>query len=144
MLRISYDTDVTAERASDEPDVEGIRWRGWHAYHQLPHGRNGRLPSQRSLEDAHDLSNSTLTKLFRGRLVKPDVVVGLGVADALNCDARWLWLGRGAGPKSVRHTPDLPAVDLVVTPVISDGGDPSTAASFRGTTRVRSVPRKNR
>src|SRR5687768_10105044 len=94
----------------DSEDRDAIRWRAWLAYHQLPYGDNGRLPPQRKLEREHGLKNSTLTKLFRGRLVRPGPKVSRRVAVALRADADWLWEGKGSGPPTVRGIPPLPKV----------------------------------
>lgn len=134
---VGYDASV------DDADREALRWRAWQAYHQLPFEDNGRLPSVRSLERDFDLPNSTFTKLFRGRLIRPGPKVARGVAMALRVDATWLWEGRGAGPNMVRGAGPLPKLTHDV-PIVSDGGLEGSAIRSAGSRQVSEIPRKRR
>ena len=126
-----------------DEDREALRWRAWQAYHQLPFEDDGRLPSQRSLEDGQELSNGTLTKLFRGRLVRPGPAVQRKVAIALRVDRDWLWEGKGAGPVIVRGAGPLPKLTHDV-PVVSDGGLEGAALRNTGSRQISEIPRKRR
>lgn len=107
----------------DEEDLEALRWRAWLAYHQLPYGEDGRLPSYRSLEESVEpkLPNATLAKMFRGKKKRPGRLMANKIAKVLRVEPEWLWEGRGSGPPTVRGAPPLPKVKRRV-PVISDGG----------------------
>lgn len=135
---LGYDAGV------DPSDRDAIRWRAWLAYHQLPYTDDGRLPPQRQLEKANELPNSTLTKLFRGRLIRPGPTVSRRTAAALRVDPDWLWEGKGSGPATVRGAPPLPKVRTKKVPVLSDGGrEGSTVGlTFRDEPVIRRRPRK--
>lgn len=128
--------------ATVDEDREALRWRAWQAYHQLPFEDDGRLPSQRSLEEGK-LPNGTFTKLFRGRLKRPGPVVQRLVAEALRVDRDWLWEGKGAGPVMLRGAGPLPKLTHSV-PVVSDGGDERAALKSGGVRDISEIPRKRR
>lgn len=125
----------------DASDRDALRWRAWVAYHQLPYEDNGELPKKRALERAHDLPNSTFTKLFRGRLIQPGPKIARRVAAALRVDPDWLWEGKGPGPETVRGAPRLPKLSVPV-PIVSDGGAEGTAIRSAGVRQVRVIRRK--
>lgn len=134
---LGYAADV------DPEDSDAIRWRAWLAYHQLPYGDDGRLPPQRKLERENGLKNSTLTKLFRGRLVRPGPKVNRRVAVALCVDADWLWEGRGSGPPTTRGVPPLPKIKRRV-PFVSDGGLEGSALKSGSFRDVHDIRRRGR
>lgn len=114
--------------------------RVWLAWWCLPRtGRRGNPPGWKSLEDAHGISQGTISRIVSGerRTVTTDVAERL--ARALRCSVAWLVAGDGDAPTSSFIIPPRPEprsevqhespASSVAPPLIS--GPRATATSHR-------------
>lgn len=95
MVPVSNDQDTLADRA-------------WLAYHSLSRNSRGKPPSQKSLEEAHDLSRATLSKTFSGERTQHRADTLHAMAEALGVSADWLLKGEGEAPVATGPVPPRP------------------------------------